>query len=328
VVGDGNASASNYKGKYFAETGLVVDADFPIVPPHSDFDLDAMGTQAISATIPTNPIGGLAVTLGELRREGIPSLVGALTWKDRTFRAKQAGSEYLNVQFGWLPLVDEILTMADTVKRSDEITRQYEAEEGKLLHRAYTFPSTSSTSTTVTSAYPTPAWVVGFWNSQGTKTTVTTEKVESWFEGAYTYTLPPRGSFARSAAIANKLYGTRLTPDVVWNLTPWSWAVDWFSNVGTVVSNQTAFANDGLVMPYGYIMRRRTVTRTVTNSGSRMRRDNQVVNCRQTFTTTVKQRRMATPYGFGLDPLGFTGRQWSILAALGLSKGSSGMKYE
>jgi hypothetical protein len=324
-----NTFASNYLGKYYAQTGQVSDAQFPAVVTPLDSDLDALGTTAIANVGPTNPITGLAVTLGELKSEGIPSLVGVNTWKDRTFRAKQAGSEYLNVQFGWLPLVNEIRSLADTVRRSDEITRQYEAEEGRLVHRQYTFPgSTTTTTSTETGKYPVPAYVTGFWNSTGTKTTVTTTRVENWFSGAFTYMLPPRGSRAREVAIANKLYGTRLTPDVVWNLTPWSWAVDWFTNSGDVISNLSAFANDGLVMPYGYMMRRRTTTTTISLEGARAKRNNSSVNCWQRFTTTVKSRRKATPYGFGLDLTSLTGKQWTILSALGLSRGGNGMRYE
>jgi len=40
----------------------------------------------------------------------------------------------------------------------------------------------------------------------------------------------------------------------------------------------------------------------------------------QTFVTEVKKRVKATPYGFGLDPDAYTGRQKAILAALGISR--------
>jgi len=40
----------------------------------------------------------------------------------------------------------------------------------------------------------------------------------------------------------------------------------------------------------------------------------------QVFTTTVKRRRRATPFGFGLEFDSFSQFQLSIIAALGLSK--------
>lgn len=330
VDDDTNVNAHNVLTKYYAYETLVDDSDFPVAVTRSDSELDADGTTAIARIIPTNPLTGVVVTLGELRREGIPSLLGANTWQARTLRAREAGSDYLNYQFGWLPLVSEIRGFADTVIRSDEIVRKYVAESGKLLHRRYTFPT--SLSTTVeeeTGHYPLPAFQVGFWNSTGKRTKITSIREESWFEGAFTYHLPPSGTRERDLAIARKLYGTELTPEVVWNLTPWTWAVDWFSNAGDVIHNVSRFSQDGLVMPYGYMMNRKTIRVEYQLTGARTKYGNREVNCRQRFTTTVKQRRKATPWGFGLDPLlDFSTRQWSILVALGLSRGSSGMKYE
>lgn len=329
VTNPTNTFASNYEGKYYASDYSVTNADFPAPLIATDTELDTMGATAIARVLPTNPVAGVLVALGELRREGIPSLVGAQTWKSRTLNARNAGSEYLNYNFGWLPLIGEIQDVARAVTQSDEIVRKYEAESGKLLHRTYTFPTSISSSTSVeTGVYPTPAFTTSYWNSTGIRTTVTTTRVENWFSGAFTYYLPPEGSVARQAAVANKLLGTRVTPEVVWNLTPWTWAADWFTNVGDIVHNISAFQNDGLVMPYGYMMRKRTVQKTVTISGARKKWDNQEVNCFQRFTTTVKQRRKASPYGFGVLQSSLSAKQWSILAALGLSRGSTGMKYE
>jgi hypothetical protein len=330
VTNPANALASNYLGKYYASSFNVTTGSFPAPIIAPDEELDAIGSTAIARVLPTNPVAGVIVALGELRSEGIPSLVGAQTWKSRTASARNAGSEYLNYEFGWLPLIGEIQDTARAVTQSDEIVRKYEAESGKLLHRTYTFPTTINSTTSVeTGIYPTPAFVGGYWSSAGTRTTVTTTRVENWFSGAFTYHLPPKGSVARQAAIAHKLLGARVTPEVVWNLAPWTWAVDWFTNVGDIVHNVSAFLNDGLVMPYGYMMRRRTVKKTVTLTGARTNSwANREVNCFQSFTTTVKQRRKATPYGFGVLQSSLTAKQWSILAALGLSRGSTDMKYD
>lgn len=329
VTNESNALASNYKGCYFAEDYSVTNTRFPGVTIASDNELDVLGTKAIRMTLPTNPIAGLLVTLGELRMEGLPALHGVSTWKGKSGAARSAGSEYLNHEFGWLPLVSDVRKLAHVVAHSDEIVQKYVRESGKLLHRTYTFPSSySKTEVVETGKYPSPAFVPGYWNSSGTRTTTTTTLVEAWFEGTFTYHLPPQGSLARNAAVANKLLGTRLTPEVLWNLTPWSWAADWFGNVGDVLHNISAFQNDGLVMPYAYIMHKRTVKRTVTMRDARTKRGNLNTDCQQIFTTTVKQRRKATPYGFGLDFGGLSAKQVSILGALGLTRGSSGMKYQ
>lgn len=324
--------AYTYKGKYHAAIQAVGDDSFPEPRIVSNTELDALGTSIIAGVAPTSPLNSLAVTLGELRSEGIPSVVGAHTWRERTLNARNAGSEYLNYQFGWLPLVSEIRGFARTVLDSDEIRREFEANSGKPLHRAVTLPIELSSEREEDSSgnqkYPFPPIKTGYWRETGVLTTVTTHKSEKWFEATFTYYLPPVGSTARDLAIANKLYGTRLTPDVVWNLTPWTWAVDWFSNAGNVISNVGLFANDGLVMSRGYMMSRQTDQVTFSHDGAVTTYDSVPINVWQSLTTTVKQRRRATPYGFGIDLGTLTGRQWSILAALGLSRGSNGMRYE
>lgn len=330
TVGGTNSSAENYRGKYYAHTNHADSGDYPSPVHPSDNEMDVLGTQAINIAMPTKPLTGALVLLGELRSEGIPKVLGAQTWQARTFRARQAGGEYLNAEFGWLPLVSELLSMADTVKRSDEIVSKYEAESGKLLHRTVTFPSTTDTSmSTLGLTRPAPTIKTGYWSGTAQKTLHTSVRTDTWFSGAFTYHLPPEGTMARSAAIANKLYGIRLTPEVVWNLTPWSWAADWFGNIGTVMSNISAFNNDGLVMPYAYLMRRRTVKHVYQLESTTMKYlSRQTGTMRQSFTTTVKSRRKASPYGFGLTFDGFSNRQLATLAALGLSRGSSGMKYQ
>jgi uncharacterized membrane protein YbhN (UPF0104 family) len=72
-------------------------------------------------------------------------------------------------------------------------------------------------------------------------------------------------------------------------------------------------------MPYGYMMETTIMDylyrmRNVTPKGYN------IADLTQIFTHTVKYRRGATPFGFGLSEAAFTPRQWAIIAALGLSR--------
>jgi hypothetical protein len=123
-------------------------------------------------------------------------------------------------------------------------------------------------------------------------------------------------------AEANKLFGTRLTPATVWNLAPWSWAADWFSNTGDVLNNISAFGSDSLVLKYGYIMRKtREMQQSIwqgyvnTPTGA-----NQFVTAREAFGHETRVRLRATPYGFGIDMGSFTPRQIAISAAVGITQ--------
>jgi hypothetical protein len=55
--------------------------------------LNALGATAVSRVEPTNPAADLSQALGELYRDGLPSLPGK--------QEGNLGSEYLNMQFGW-----------------------------------------------------------------------------------------------------------------------------------------------------------------------------------------------------------------------------------
>lgn len=309
----------------YAAIATVGIAQWPVVLPSSPAQLDALGATAIARCIPTNPLSGLSTAIGEIR-EGLPSLVGSDFFKSRLRTAKAGGSEYLNVEFGWKPLLSDIRKFQYVRENADRITREYERNSGKLIRRRYEFPTEKSVVETQDGLkYPVPYLdVVTFYSSgQVPLRVITTSETKRWFEGAFTYYLPPvsAGSNKRDAQIANKLYGTRVTPGVLWELTPWSWAADWVGNFGDVIHNVGAFRSDGLVMPFAYMMEQKTVSKQYILENFRYRSYSQPETYVQTLTTTVKYRRKATPYGFGLDTGTFSNRQWAILSALGISRG-------
>lgn len=310
---------------------------FPPDLSSSDAAMDAKGATAIARCKPTTSPANLSVAMAELIREGLPSMIGHQTWKDRAKQnsssARSAGGEYLNVQFGWLPLVSDIKSTASAISKWEELVSQYERDAGKLVRRRYEFPTERTIereqigATGTNEAYLAhrvmPSVFINSANS--TPTTLFREREivrKTWFSGGFTYHLPSdyhsRNEWRRVAAEARHVLGLEITPEVIWNLTPWSWAADWFTNTGDVLSNISDFASDGLVLRYGYLMESTIVTDTYTLSGLSLtgygRRP--IV---ASFSTEVKKRRHATPFGFGLEG-GLTSRQLSIIAALGMTK--------
>jgi len=100
---------------------------------------------------------------------------------------------------------------------------------------------------------------------------------------------------------------------------PWSWAVDWFVDVGDILTNWTNWAIDGQVLLYGYIMEHKLHEKTYTYVGKTGFPGN-VQPSGVKMVVETKIRRQATPYGFGLSWDGFSARQIAILTALGLSR--------
>jgi hypothetical protein len=296
---------------------------FSLYGPSSDVYLDGLGTTAISRTIPTNPVADLATFIGELRNDGLPSLPSRQLLKELELR--NLGGEYLNVVFGILPSLKDLKKFAEAYKESDKILAQLRRDSGKIVRRRYSFPDTVET--VEDSVTPNTACNVGSNLAvTGTRRIKTTVTRKTWFSGAYTYYLPkgdsPLDKYNMFMAEANKLLGVRNLVDAYWNITPWSWALDWFANTGDVVHNLNAFANDGLVLRYGYMMETTIIESTYTWDGGIYTGNGTIapISVREVFRKTYKKRRKATPFGFGLSFDGFSPRQLAIIAALGISK--------
>jgi len=295
----------------------------------SDAELNAFGTTAIARCRPNSNIASAAAALIELYHEGLPHLVGSSLWSGRTLAAKNAGQEYLNVEFGFKPLANDIAKFAYGVVYFDKVRAQIERDSGKVVRRRYDFPPIERRSTrTVASLFVRPSTEpdsdfgnVGPDANNGAKTILDSyTRIERWFSGAFTYYVPKQDAFGMLSQ-AQKLLGLEITPDVLWQVTPWSWAVDWFTNAGDVISNLQAFTIDGLLLRYGYIMEHTVTKNTYYHQGPTGKCWGD--SCYPTplvFVTETKVRRRATPFGFGLKLSDFTVRQSAIAAALGLSR--------
>jgi hypothetical protein len=301
------------------------------------------GVAAVRATIPTHPAANVAVALTETYRDGIPALIGSAFWKEKTIKARKAArkgsvasaEEYLNYQFGWIPLVADVKAVMGAVHGSSRILKQFHRDSGRNVRRRYNFPTEVKTQHRVlTGSFYQPNGST-YWSTflsalgsplHQTKTTT----VKRWFSGAYTYAAPPGNSFADRVVShgqsAQRLLGLEITPEVLWNTAPWSWLADWKLNIGSNISNFTRLTSDGLVMRYGYLMTETIVTNELylePNPNTKVGVSGSVPGCSATFTTVTKDRVQASPYGFGLNPSSFTGRQWAILSALGMTRGNA-----
>lgn len=308
---------------------------WPTTAPSSESQLRALGTKAIARCSPSNPSVDLSVTVGELVKDGIPRLLGSTLGRWRSLnnqeRRRAIGSEYLNVEFGWKPLVNDLRDFSHAIVSSDEILSQYERDSGRLVRRSYDFPELIETDIkpygSKSSPWTSPSSSLLYNTSQinlGQVVRTEVRATRQWFRGAFSYYVPPadglRNSMAREVILARKLLGVSLTPDVLWNLAPWSWMFDWFGNAGDVIRNWTNWAIDNQVLMYGYLMEHKVTIWTYTFTGPTGYKAGSVQPSDIILVSESKVRRKATPYGFGLSWSGFSPRQLSILTALGLTK--------
>lgn len=306
--------------------------------PYQESDLRNFAQLAYSRSAPTTVQWDAALFLGELR-EGLPRLIPDL-WKGSINQARKAGSDYINVEFGWKPLLSDIINATEALKKA---TRQL-AQQGQRVHRRYVLPETY-----VTDSRPYLGNAsIYMQNSRGFAPTgggdyathqtsseinVTTlyskaRRVRRWFEGEFSHFLPLGFDPDDFLSRANALINIKITPETLWNLAPWSWLVDWNYRIGdSIASNQLA-SNDNLVMHYGYAMETVDYTSAVsysvdsaTNSSSTVYSGRPSGKVGYLNTTTYKTRLRANPYGFTAgSPGALTGSQSAILGSLGLTK--------
>lgn len=329
-------SVRSYRGPIFAYYDNYVGQNGNIQDPSSDAQLDALGSTAISRTIPTNPLSGIGQFAAELRE--LPRASKVAQWFGQAAELKnlkrmkkrqllkRGSDDWLNFQFGWLPFAKDLKEFFETAKHANKHINQLVRDSGRGVRRRFNFPDEISTTVTeMGNWYGAPSLDSYLVVGPGKLSKTVTTRKRRWFSGSYTYYLPADLN-GRNEAILHRLYGLRLDMDLLWKIAPWTWAADWVTNFGDVVRNVTAFSHDGLVMRYGYMMETITVTTTYALNGLELHGTGPL-NLTQTFVTTTKKRRKATPYGFGFDPGTFSARQWSIIAALGISKAPRSLNF-
>lgn len=322
----------------------------PLHSGSSNASLDAWGTKAIAACKPTNPAADTAVFLGELllgqklrfaskTLEVMKEVIGgsrALSYKSKRLR-KAPAEDFLLYQYGLKPAINDAMKIAATVLEFGRLARQLERDSGKLVRRRFEFTPVVTRDFQEVSNNADPYIIPSSNglrrripnNSSGTlvpptgkvyRDEVTT--IRRWFSGAFTYYVPPDYSSDGSMeAVTRRVldnFGLAPTPDTIWNLAPWSWAVDWFSSAGAVISNWTDMINYGLTLRYGYVMEHTVTRRTFTYAGVPSRTSGYPKPF--TLVSETKIRRRATPFGFGLTWDGFSPLQLAIAAALGISR--------
>lgn len=307
--------------------GSIGSASWPIHPAlpmiGSDSDLEAQGATAVSRVQPLKSKSQLGTALGELR-EGLPSLVGAQFLKKDISKFRSLGSEYLNVEFGWKPLVKDITDSVNAINKASTILAQLSRDSGKPVRRRYSFPQERSfVADPLDTDYGWPTASGNFYTSPGKRHITTIIDRDVWFSGSFMYHLPNGKDFLSKVGDwqmkAHALLGLRLDPELLWNLAPWTWLADWFGNFGDVVSNASAYVFDGLVMQYGYVMEHKHELVTQDTRGI-VFRNGAVCNPSLHYVRESKRRLQATPFGFGLDDAILSEWQLSILAALGISR--------
>jgi hypothetical protein len=342
----------NHVGPCFLSTRILPAHYSSSGLSNAEQELWTQGAAAVKAARPNKPSIDLPVTLGELRTLGnIPVMFGSILGRSKTVLDvfRNGGKEYLNAQFGWAPLIRDVTALAELVHSARGVLEQYDRDIERLVRRRYHFPDVVDVNNTLTNSPASGSYSrmagtpyggvpedhLSFKPTTQVPEQINRTTVKTGFSGGfrvYHRSVPEAlQELSLFEEKANLLLGTRLDPEILWNLAPWTWLADWFVNFGDVVANASALLSDDLVMQYGYLMRTTTIESEVswpqglwyqrptglfssvwtrTNKGPFV----------QTSRRVIKQRGKASPFGFGLTPAGFSPQQWLILGALGISR--------
>jgi hypothetical protein len=315
-----------------------------------------IGTKFLRSTMPGKSAANLSQLILELIRDlpRIPFDKFDQKLYDRRNLPKNIGSEYLNTVFGWAPLVSDVLKVCEAIVKIDDIIAQYQRDAGpdKTVRRRREMDAVRTSSIETVDPYARlgfpygpyalhaidvfrdqfgnyPTQPNGFPSPRGTLTLEINTYEKYYFVARWMYYLgsdsPIFGELRRVAQIARKALGIRLDLELLWELAPWTWMLDWFVNIGDVLAINTAIASDSHVLQYAYLMRETQVSYKYTHSGVLFGNGKLSGPISDLITQRQKQRVRATPYGFGFNLSGLSATQLAILASL-VASGYNGSK--
>lgn len=323
-------------------TGQWLKERVSLYSPFSN-DLPTFAEKALNRLSPLKSGANAGQALSELMFDGLPSLPLKLFARHKALRA--AGSEYLNVMFGWKPFLNDLRQLYDTWESLDKRLTQIYRDNGRPVRRRVvlrndigssitdgglygtTYPSISQP----TESFTTPP-VYGVTNPiwKKYKTVQTLDKI--WASGQFRYNIPNLSDDRWTDKAKLALFGLEPTPALLWEVMPWSWLIDWFSNVGDVLAYQAGSGYATLLIDYCYLMRHQRKVSTWSSrvasqwctglplSGPARYAHTTPASLQVIMTEERKERVAATPFGFNLRLTDLSVSQLAILTALGLSR--------
>lgn len=312
---------------------VAVPADGSLPVPIDGNTMLAMGVKGWNKFKPTRPEGGVGQFIGELRDlPKLPVLLalkGGLRDRVREYSrsgAKNSASDFLNVQFGWLPFYSGARDIVKAVLDTDRRLAQLKRDNGRPVRRSGIISKEESISqnfeTNNLGGFTVPTHDSQLYDGGERRWTTTKTTTTYYFSGRFRYFIPgllkPKLDAATEKALMSVLYDASLSPHTLYQLMPWSWLIDWVSSVGPSINNIVNDPAVNLVADYAYVTAHKVVQKDVAVIGK--------LKQGPTYTTgytqiqEVRQREKASPYGFGLYMSGFSPKQLAILAALGLTK--------
>jgi hypothetical protein len=282
---------------------------------------DSFGATAYSRMKPAQPSFNALNAIYELK--DIPMMLEQRFHKNNL---KNIGSYYLALKFGWEPLLRDVQNFVKTQLDAQKRLKQLMRDNGKPVRRSIQLRDLDVQNPVgPKNGYPSwyPILTTYYYRKQPTGTVQSGVRDRVWANARFRYWLPdgPRDIAWKRRMIAS-IFGLNPSPSMVYNAIPWSWLVDWFSNVGDVVNNLDGGVADRLAADYFYVMRLREAYSNFSSIIYLYDVNGQPKDVSGTAYSSsfVKTRVAGDPFGFATPGNTLSGMQLSILGALGLSR--------
>lgn len=317
----------------------------PLIPTYGSIRsvMIPMGTQGWNRFRPGKPVASVAQFIGELRdlpknpfriaanafKQARAAFIGNDHGRGASILKRAVGESYLNYSFGWRPFLSDLEKIANYDESLVNAMRQLRRDHGRTIRREGLIESDTTSPAPSENSGGASGYLDCPWSSaggtradRGYKTVTEVTSWRCWFSAGFVYHLPREDDPNSMGRLRRYLLGGGVDPSVVWELTPWSWLADYYTNIGDILENWQASRELALAAKYCYVMYEKTWHKT---SSHRAWMTN--VNWGQWSGSataesgyTLKARTWASPYGFGFTSGNLNNSQKANLVALGLSR--------
>lgn len=330
----------------FSAGGTAYVGSFAAGPPNPGFenfsddviDVNSLGPLAWSRALSSLTKPDFSAMYQLLELKDVPGLLKQIATLPRDLvrarvdfgAAKLAANSFLGYQFGLKPTAglyaDYLKALSKAHRKVDQLIRDAGKpvrRSGVLFDRERRIGGSSLTSGASAAV---PVLVTQCYADLGTAIEETFVRERAWYSGRFRYHLPKwvDGSRLGRSRLLRKLTRGGFSVSDAYNLVPWSWLLDYFTNAGKIAEAVSHGVEDYLYAEYFYVMysreyvTRRTCRFTVYDSDD-FTTTKEVVVSSETYCE-LKVRLPASRFGFGVSHDSLSATQLAILGALGISR--------
>ncbi len=314
--------------------GVICNGFTPAIPtPPSGSTIDDKLHQwapiAYSRMKPTKPSFDGIRELLELR-----DLVSLLRNRVSDTIPKGPSQAHLQVQFGWLPLVQSMIDLYQAYfgwRKRLLWLLEHEGEPVRRRIHVETYSNitdpveTTGNNETGLAIIPSDGFASGTFVGPWRRRNWSTETRLIWASAQFRYWLPsgPR-DVEWTNMMRRRLFGFgKFSLSQIFDAYPWTWLIGWFSNAASVLQNLEAEIADRLAADWFYMMGTHTysnVSELFTTVKASPWGPSKALYSRTEVSVIVKRRLKGDPFGLDTNPTNLSAMQLSILGSLGISR--------